>query len=538
VWLALVSACAPIGIDLGGVPRFSLVPGGTSLSLIDFGVVAMEQRVERKVLVTNVGRGPLLLDGFTKEGDGPSVQLGTTLVEAGAVFGVDQPPSELSPGQSRMLTFFFQPPLGLPRALVDHAVTLGLQARNVAANTPALQLELSGRAIRPECDVPTRLDFGPVARGDSIALTETFKNPLPIGRSLRIGALQSAQNPSVFSLTADSPRGEVVLAPAQEAELTFVFSPSEVRDYSATIRIQNDDQCPEMTMRLVGTGIDSAVLSATPSTVDFGYVQPITTVTTELSFFNRGFKPVQLSDLATREANAPSLVYQVVAANPGDATRLTVPGAARDPVTNDVIPGVAKVTLSFRPTVLGPRNATLVFVSDLRAQPNGAIPLRGFGGGPDIDVLPTLDFGPIDFTPGGLQSSTRLLVVRNVGTAPHPADPSGNLRLGVAGEGRPLFTVTPKNSESEADEICVGVFDALAGTCTNDLPSAGSGAYDPAIGLVAAGAASTLEIPVRIQPRNTRVNPITGTKAWEITLFSNDPDEPEVRLTVTAGPIN
>lgn len=526
-----------MGVDLFGVPRFSLEPGGTPLSLIDFGVVARERRVERKVLVTNVGRGPLLLDGFTREGDGPPLQLGTTLVEAGAVFGVDQPPSELSPGQSRMLTFFFQPPLGPSTRVVDHAVTLGLRARNLVTTTPPLQLELSGRAIRPECDVPARLDFGPVARGDSVTLTETFKNQLPIGRTLRIGALQSSQNPSVFSLTADSPRGEVVLAPAQEAELTFVFSPSEVRDYSATIRIQSDDQCPEMTTRLVGTGIDS-VLSATPSTVDFGYVQPSTTVTTELTFFNHGFKPVQLSGLATREGNAPSLVYQVVAANPGDATRLTVPRAARDPVTNDVIPGVAKVTLSFRPTVLGPRNATLVFVSDLRAQPNGAIPLRGFGGGPDIDVLPTLDFGPIDFTPGGLQSSTRLLVVRNVGTAPNPADPRANLYLGRAGGGRPYFTVTPMNLESEQDEICVGVFDTQTGTCTNDLPSSGADAYDPDVGLRATASTATLEIPVRIQPRNTRVNPTTGTKAWEITLFSNDPDEPEVRVTVTAGPIN
>jgi hypothetical protein len=481
----------------------------------------------------------LLLDGFTKEGEGPALQLGTTLVEPGAVFGVDQAPSELSPGQSRVLTFFFQPPLGPSMRVVDHAVTLGLQARNVAPNTPALRLELTGRAIRAECDVPTRLDFGSAARGDSIALTETLKNPLPIERSLRIGALQSSQNSNAFALSADSPRGEVVLAPAQERVLTFVFSPSEVRDYTATIGIRRDDQCPEVMTRLVGSGVDS-VLSMAPATLDFGYVQPGVTVTQELTFTNRGFKPVQLSGLGTREGSAPSTVYQVVAANPGDATRLTVPSAARDPATEDIIPGVAKVTLSFRPTVLGPRNGTLVFMTDVRGQSSVSVTLRGFGGGPDIEVLPqqTLDFGPIAFTPGSPQPTTRMLQVRNVGTSPLPPDPRGNLRLGVAGVGRPYFTVTPKNAESELDEICVGLFDVQTGTCTNDLPSTGPGAYNPSIGLVASGPAATLDIPVRIQPKNTRVNPTTGTKAWEITLFSNDPDEPEVRITVTAGPFN
>jgi hypothetical protein len=43
---------------------------------------------------------------------------------------------------------------------------------------------------------------------------------------------------------------------------------------------------------------------------------------------------------------------------------------------------------------------------------------------------------------------------------------------------------------------------------------------------------------VRVQPKNLDVNAATGNKEWEVTLFSNDPDEPEVRITVTARPVD
>ena len=526
--VALLVACAPAVPQTGGagVPRFSFERDGESLSRIEFGVVAMGRRAERKVLVTNVGRGPLLLDGFSRSGS--------------AVFGVDFEPAELAPDQSTTLTFFFDPPEDPSVALVDHAVTLGVQARSVAPSTPALQLELTGRAIRVECDVPTRIDFGAAARGDTVVWTTKLKNPTPIERVVaRVGVLRSSQGAGVFALTADSPRGEVVLAPGQERVLSFAFTPTEVRDYSASIDMLWDALCPEVTTLLLGTGVDS-VLTLSPATVDFGYVQPGVSITRELTFENRGFKPVELTGLATREGSSASAFYEVVAANPGDLTRLTVPRGARDPATNDVIPGVAKLSIRFRPTVLGPRNGTLVAMSDLSSQPSLRVPLRGGGGGPDIEVLPrpVLDFGSVAVTPGSPQPVTRTLVVRNIGTAPVVPDPRANLRLGAGGGGPPYFSVSPKNAESGLDEICVGGFDSLTGTCTNDLPSTGVGAYDPAVGLVASGPASTLEVPVRVQLKNTLVNASTGTKAWDVTLFSNDAAEPEVRVTVTVTPVN
>jgi hypothetical protein len=524
-----------------GEPRFTLEVDGVNVEAteVDFGIVPMTKKVERVVVVTNIGRGPLQLDSFAKVGEGPALQIGTSLVEPNAVFGVDLEPVELAVGEAKELRFFFQPPEE-QQPVVDHEVTLSTVARNVATDAPAVQLKLKGRAIRGECEWPTRIDFGAVARGDSFEVETLLRNRRMVDSFPRVGEVESAQGEGIFALTADSPRGDITLAPGRERGVKVVFTPTEVRDYTATMKVLPADGCPEVTTRLVGSGVDN-VLSWQPATLDFGYVQPGVTVTGEVTFLNRSFKAVQLSGLATREGANPSNIYRVVSANMGDATRLTVPAGARDAATNDIVPGSAKVTVSFRPAVLGPRNGTLVGTTDARSQPSVTVPLRGFGGGPDIDVLPaqTLNFGRIAYFAGSTSAATRKLTVRNVGTAPAVPDARANLRLGAMGAGRPYWTVTPKNAESAADEICVGVYDAMAANpCPGDLPASGPGAYNASVGLVAQGAAATLDIPVRVQPKNLTVNATTGNKEWEVTLFSNDPDEPEVRITVTARPVD
>jgi hypothetical protein len=523
-----------------GEPRFSVELDGVNVEAteVDFGIVPMTKKVERVVVVTNIGRGALQFDGFTKEGEGAAVQIGTTLVEPNPVFGLDLEPVEIPPGETRELRFSFQPPEEM-RPVVDHEVLLKVAARNVSAEGGQVTVKLKGRAIRGECEWPARIDFGAVARGDSFEVETLLKNRRMVDSFPRVGEVESAQGEGIFTLSGDSPRGDITLAPGRERAVKLTFTPTEVRDYTATIKVLPADGCPEVTTRLVGSGVDN-VLSWQPATLDFGYVQPGVMVTGEVTFLNRSFKAVQVSGLATREGTNPSNIYRVVSANMGDMTRLTVPAGTRDAATNDIVPGSAKVTVSFRPAVLGPRNGTLVGMTDVRSQPTVTVPLRGFGGGPDIDVLPaqTLNFGRIAYFSGSTSAATRKLTVRNVGTAPAVADPRANLRLGAMGAGRPYWTVTPKNAESAADEICVGTFEATAGTCSNDLPASGPGAYNPAVGLVAQGAAATLDIPVRVQPKNLDVNATTGNKEWEVTFFSNDPDEPEVRITVTARPVD
>lgn len=534
-----VAGCRCDGGGTGGIrgePRLLVDTGGVNAEsdTLDFGTVPMGKRVTGVINLANVASGPLQIEAWEKVGEGPAVQLGASLMEPNPVFGIDYQKEEVPGGVTIQLTAFFEPPNDT-RTQVDHEVTLVLKTSNSLQES--VTFKLKGKAIRGECDLPDRIDFGAVARGDKFAYTQVLKNPRPIESLPRVDQIVSSQGDNVFALTPDSPRGEFTIAPGREKSVTIEFSPTEVRDYFATVRMRAADGCPDKNIRLVGTGVDQ-VLSWMPGTVQFGYVQPGLSVTQDVTFLNQSFRDVTVSNLATREGNTPSLIYRVTAANMGDLTKLTVPKATRDAMTNMILPGTAKVTLSFRPTVLGPRQGTLVGAPDIAAQSMVSVTLRGFGGGPDIDVTPagTLNFGRIAYFQGSSSFGTRRVTVRNVGTQPTPADPAANLKLGAMGGGRPYWRVTPKNAESLASEICVGVFNTTTNTCTDDLPMTGMGSYDPSIGIQASGARASLDVPVRITPANTNVG-ASGNKEWDLTFFSNDPDEPEVTITITARPV-
>ncbi|MBK7858468.1 MAG: hypothetical protein IPJ65_07560 [Archangiaceae bacterium] len=223
----------------------------------------------------------------------------------------------------------------------------------------------------------------------------------------------------------------------------------------------------------------------------------------------------------------------------------TVPAATREVQpdgSKTLVAGSVKVKLTFKPTLLGPRNAALTADTALAAQPQLNCPLKGAGGGPDIDVKPAsgLNFGRVPyFSPTDAPKPffvTRKLTVQNLGTLPNPADPRANLHLGAGNVAnnwpRPFWRVVPKNAASLDSEICVGEWDEVnfpSEPCRKNLPLSGAGRYDPGVGIVAAVGQSLLDIPVRITPAGPN-----KALEWDVVILSNDPDEPEVTLNVKA----
>ncbi|MCA2980591.1 MAG: hypothetical protein INH37_20150, partial [Myxococcaceae bacterium] len=522
-----------------GEPRLLVDQGGAFVEsdTLDFGAVPMGKRVTASLSVSNVGGGALQLEAWTRIGSTPSVQLGTTLVEPNPVFGLDYDNTlSVAPGTTLELPVFFEPP-NEAAAQVDHQVQLTLRTSN--STRESLSLTLKGRGIKGECELPDRIDFGAVPRNEAFSQRVTLKNPRPLAALPRVDAIVSGQGQgSVFSFTPETPTGEFTLPANREKDVGIVFRPTETRDYFATVRIRAAEGCADKAIRLVGTGVDQ-VLRFEPAVVDFGYVQPGLSVTREVTFTNLSFSEVTLANLGAREAGVVSPIFRVAAADVGNPARLTVPRAVRNPTTTALEPGTAKVTLAFAPTVLGPRTAELFGNPNVPGQTTITVPLKGFGGGPDIEVLPAtgLNFGRVAFFAGSGSSATRRLTVRNVGTQPSNLDPAANLKLGARGAGKPYWRVVPLNAESLATEICVGDFDVTSQRCRDDLPASGQGLYDPAVGIEASVARGSLDIPVRVTPANTTVNATTGVKAWAVTLFSNDPDEPEVTVNVTARPV-
>ena len=538
-----VSGCRcndPITNRTRGEPRLLVDQGGVNVEsdTLDFGAVPMGKRVSAVIYVSNANGGPLQIEAWTRIGSTPPMKLGTTLIEPNPVFGIEYDnTTSITEGDSVELPVFFEPPTdSMPQ--VDYEVQLTFTTSN--STRESLPFTLKGRGIKGECELPDRIDFGAVARNESFAQNVTLKNPRPLAALPRVDTIVASQGgTSVFSFTPETPTGEFTLPANRERDVGIVFRPTEIRDYFATVRIRAAEGCPEKAIRLVGTGVDQ-VLRFEPATVDFGYVQPGLSITREVTFTNLSFSEAVVANLGAREGGTTaSTIFRVAAADPGNLTRITVPKAVRNPMTTALEPGTAKVTLSFTPSVIGPRTADLVGNPNIPGQTIVTVPLKGFGGGPDIDVSPAtgLNFGRVAFFGGQGSFATRRLTVRNVGTQPTNLDPAANLKLGMGGARKPYWRVVPLNAESQLSEICVGDFDVTSQTCRDDLPTSGQGLYDPAVGIEASVARGSLDVPVRITPANTTVNATTGVKAWAVTFFSNDPDEPEVTVNVTARPV-
>jgi hypothetical protein len=506
--------------------------------IYNFGTVSMGKTETLKLVVQNGGLGALVIQTFTKT-SGDNAVVGTFVNDpTPTVFTIDfATETTVAVGETVEFDIDYSPPVVEGVAQVLHETVLSMRSANTAEGKENASITLKGTAVSGECDLPAVIDFGAVARGDTFDIEYNFTNQRPIETRGYLGAVESAQGDGIFVVSADSPRGEFAIAGGRTKVATITFKPTEARDYAATIRMRRADGCPEKPVRLIGTGV-AAVLSWTPATLDFGYAPPSTTIPGEITFSNLSLTPVTLAMLATREGANPSTVFKVVEAQSvTELTTLTVPPGLRQ-MDNTITPGTAKVRLTFKPLVLGPRAGQLIATTALASQPSISVNLRGVGGGPDIDVrpAPVMNFGRIAYFPTANPATfaSRKLTVQNIGTRPTPADARANLKLGQTdGNGgfvRPYWEVTP-GTGSSIDEICVGLFDAVSNTCSNDLPATGAGRYDPAIGLEAGAGTSILEIPVRITPNGL------GTREFTVKLFSNDPDEPVTTVTITANSV-
>src|SRR5439155_26708943 len=106
-----------------------------------------------------------------------------------------------------------------------------------------------------------------------------------------------------------------------------------------------------------------------------------------------------------------------------------------------------------KPAVLGPRNTTITFSTTLPKQPSGAAQVKGYGGGPQIKVVPspTLNFGKVAYFASAPTSQSRKLTVLNIGTKPATNDPKASLYLGTAGQ-PPYMEVKAMNPDSDLAE--------------------------------------------------------------------------------------
>ncbi len=358
------------------------------------------------------------------------------------------------------------------------------------------------------CTLPSSVTFDVLLKGETSTRTVEINNTSGSAVTATIGAFTSANGgDNAFSSPQSS---QTIAVPAgTSVTVSVTFAPTLAGDYSAQVTMRVWDACPEQVILLKGSAVDQ-LLTWAPGPLDFGFVTPGVERSLPVTFTNHGARPVQVSNLT-----ASTSEYRVV-----DSQPIVIPGFH----TRDVRVGA-------KPSSLGPRPARLSFTTDLASQPSGAVALKVYGGGPDIDAPSRLDFGSVSYFAAANPPSyaSIRLTLQNVGVKPVPPDPAGNLHLGAGGTGVIYWDVRVKpfvpNNTADLGELCVG--EVVNGACSNK-PRAGS--YDPAVG-VEAGGLGGLDIPIRVTPIST------GVKDWEVTFYSNDPDEPAFVVAIHANSV-
>src|SRR5206468_1481253 len=130
------------------------------------------------------------------------------------------------------------------------------------------------------------------------------------------------------------------------------FKPSDVHDYLALIKMKAAAECPELTVKLIGSGVNQ-VLSCDPTPLDFGYLTPGLTVQKELKLVNQGLTPIMMTGVAAKVGTMTSNEYKLLGAD-----TFTIPGATR--ANGTLTPGVSTLQLTFTPSLLGVRQGAVV----------------------------------------------------------------------------------------------------------------------------------------------------------------------------------
>ncbi len=470
----------------------------------DFGTVPLGGALQKKLIVKNLGGGTLTLVSIERV-DGGDVTVGSKVAD-GAAFEVRFVPlTDVGASESVEFDMFFTPKWAEgSQPSQAYLVKLVLNAGGTREGEDSATITLRAASSAGSCELPSLIDFGSVAVGAHGAKSIVLDNWLNVDTQASVGAITSdTGDHQVFAFSPGSPEGQFTIGARSAQTVGLEFRPTELRPYTAKVKMRAGAHCGEAEVTLTGLGVDE-VLEWSPASLDFLYVSPGTQAVKYVTFKNRGSADVELFDLTSTLASDFAVKNEG-----GDPTRFVVPGN-----------GERQLPVVCTPTGLGARAGQLTFSTPIAAQPSGMILLSCYGGGPDIEVMPSpvLSFGKsayfADSDPPW--SVTRRLRVLNRGTSPPDGNPDGNLRLGrlspIGEPGQlPFIAVRPLNATTSVEELSVGI-----------PPS-----YLPNLG-VEARAGSSVDLTVTLTPRSV------GRKEAELILYSNDPDEPETRILITS----
>jgi hypothetical protein len=333
----------------GGNPSASLTP-----SSLSYGNVAVGTSAGPLVAtLTNTGSAPMTITSSTITGTNPSSFTRTTTCG-----------SSLAIGASCTYSVTFTP-------ATAGNLTATLSVSDSASGSPHT-VALSGTGVIPLVSIsPTSINFGGQAVSTTSAASAVTVSNTGIVPVTISSILISGTNSTNFARTTTCGSS---LAVGANCTINVTFTPSATGTRTATLTVSDNATTSSGTVSLTGTGL-GAVASLSPTSLAFGIVAINTTVTspTNVTLTNTGNIAMTISNIGFAGTAA------------GDYTRTTSCG------TTLAAGSSCTITVSFRPTALGSRSASLSISDSAPGSPH-TVSLSGTGTG--ISVTPrSLSFG-------------------------------------------------------------------------------------------------------------------------------------------------
>ena len=346
---------ATVGLSGTGVsPAIAVSPATLAFGSILVGATSVAQTIT----ITNTGDADLNISAITINGadSGQFVKAGGT---CGTTF-----PKTLIPAASCTQTVTFNP------------TTVGAKVGNVAISAPYVttaNVALSGTGVSPNIAVsPATLAFGSVLAGDtSVAQTVTISNTGTADLSIA-SIIITGTNSTEFALATGGTCGTTfpkVLAASTNCTQNVTFVPATVGAKAATLTIaSNDLDTPTASVPLTGTGI-SPDIAVAPVAIDFdpeivGDASPAS----EVTISNIGTAPLVVNSIVVSGANAAMFARATGGTTPCASLTPTIAAGAN-----------CTVNVTFTPTSVGAKTASLDIASNDGDTPTANVPLTGTG---------------------------------------------------------------------------------------------------------------------------------------------------------------
>lgn len=397
---ALVGGCGGCAGDDGFRPATGDLAASTRA--VDFGAATLGLRTERSVSLAQRGLLPAEISSIR-------------VVPDGAPFSFDTPPpNEVGRDREASVELVYRP---LTAGAHDATLVVELEYGET------VEIALSGRGVDARAEPLDDIDFGRPAIGATrkrtLRLRNAHETAVPFG--LRFEGADASE----FRTWR-----EWSLPPHSEVEVELGYRP--VARAGARDVALNLDACPLCAETALPVRADAVLepLEVTPDPVLFSRVTIDADQTIDVRITNATDEPIRLDPLTLAESSAAGFMLD----------------AAPAPIVLGELESTG-ARVRFSPTLLGRAVGTLLIRSD--AEPRGAVdvPIRAFGGGAELVVVP----GKLSFKPIPVRARRTLDAVLSNGGADPNASPLHVTGVRVRGEG---FSIT--NAPAPAFTLAAG----------------------------------------------------------------------------------